>query len=449
MRMVKKPETDMLNGSLWDKILFFSLPLALTGILQQFFNAADIAVVGQFVGKNAMAAVGSNAPAIGLLVNLFIGVSLGTNVIMAQMSGSGNVDGLHRAVDTSISLAVISGIALTTIGEAAAAPFLRLMSVPDTVFDMALVYLRVYLLGMPVILLYNFEAAIFKSQGDSKTPLICLTIAGVANIFLNLFFVLVMHMTASGVALATVISNAISAVMLFFALTHGKTRVSMIPHIPLPDVVILKRILRVGLPAGMQSMMFSISNICVQSAVNSLGADVMAACAAAFNIEILAYYVMNSFGQACTTFTGQNYGAGKRERCRRILKVSLAQNMLATTLFSLTILAAGIPLLKLFNNDATVLEIGYLRMKFILLAEPINVLIEMFSGAMRGYGRSFEPAILSLFGICGLRIAWVWTIFRQIHTFTSLMTCYPLSWCVTAIFVFFAYRKMIKDMSSF
>ncbi|MDE6567511.1 MAG: MATE family efflux transporter, partial [Lachnospiraceae bacterium] len=306
----KTENMDMLQGSLTDKILKFALPLAATGILQQLFNAADVAVIGQYAGKNAMAAVGSNSPVIGLLVNAFVGIALGANVVISRFTGQKNSDGVRKAVHTSVVFAVLSGIFLTVLGELAAPYLLRLLSVPDDVFPLSLLYLRVYLLGLPVIFLYNFESAIFRSQGDTRTPLICLVISGVINVALNLFFVRVLKMTVDGVATATVVSNLISSAMLFYLLCHRKDHIRLQVGELRIDRQVLAAMVRIGLPAGLQGMVFSISNLCIQSAINRLGSDVMAASSAAFNIEIFAYYVINSFGQACTTFVGQNYGAG-------------------------------------------------------------------------------------------------------------------------------------------
>ncbi len=275
----------MLHGSIWDKLLMFALPLAATGMLQQLFNAADVAVVGRFVGPNAMAAVGSNSAIIGLLVNGFVGISLGANVVISRFTGQGNAEGIGKSVHTSVLFSLIGGVVITLLGELIAPALLGLMSVPDEVFPMALAYLRVYLLGMPVIFLYNFESAIFRSQGDTKTPLVCLVISGVLNVFLNLFFVCVVGMTADGVATATVLSNLVSSALLFVLLRRRKDLIRLEVSRLRIHTDVLGSIVRIGLPAGLQSMVFSLSNMCIQSAINSLGADVMAASSAAFNNE--------------------------------------------------------------------------------------------------------------------------------------------------------------------
>lgn len=423
---------DMLSGSIGDKLLLFALPLAATGMLQQLFNAADVAVVGRFVGKNAMAAVGSNSAIIGLLVNGFVGISLGANVVISTFTGQKNEGGISRSVHTSVLLSLIGGIMITLLGELVASPLLKIMSVPAEVFPMALAYLRIYLLGMPVIFLYNFESAIFRSQGDTRTPLICLVVSGVINVILNLFFVCIVRMSADGVATATVISNLVSSALLFLLLCRRKDCITVkLSKIRIHKDV-LKKMIRIGLPAGLQSMVFSLSNMCIQSAVNSLGPDVMAASSAAFNIEILAYYLVNSFGQACTTFVGQNYGARNISRCRKVTRISLAMDVGITAAGSFIILFFGGPLLGIFNSDPIITSIGIVRLRFILTGEALNAVMEIMSGAMRGYGYSLMPAVITFIGVCGVRIAWVYIVFRASAKFFTLMMVYPVSWIITS-----------------
>lgn len=438
---------NMLEGSISKNILLFALPLAITGILQQLFNAVDVAVVGRFVGANAMAAVGSNSPVVGLVVNLFVGLSMGSNVVLAQLAGMREFGSMRKAVDLSLLLALGCGLLAALVGELAATSVLTMMHVPPEVFPMAEAYLRTYLLGLPVILLYNFEAAILRSQGDSVTPLIALTASGIVNIFLNLFFVLVCGMTADGVALATVLANLISASILFWVLTHSDKPISIKRHKVEVDTQLLKRIISIGLPAGIQSAMFSVSNICVQSSINELGATIMAASAAAFNIEIFMYYIINAFGQACTTFTGHNNGAGNYERCRAIFRRCCVLSMVATILFVAGILLAGKPLLSLFNTEEMVIHYGLIRLFFILLPEPINVGMEIFSGALRGYGCSAPPALMSVVGICGFRILWVYTVFPRYKTFIALLWCYPLSWAITTLLLGITYVVYLKKLN--
>ena len=444
-----KNDMDMLHGSIGDKIMKFALPLAATGILQQLFNAADIAVVGRCVGKTAMAAVGSNTPVITLILSLFTGISIGANVVISTLIGQRRNDRVKNAVHTALLFAFVSGIVFAAVCEVFSRQILERMSIPDNVFNMSLLYFRVYIAGMPVILLYDFSSAIFRSRGNTRTPLICLMTSGVINVILNLFFVIVLKMTVNGVALATVLSNLISSVLLIIFLMREKSEI----HFSFSDLGIdwklLSMMISIGLPAGVQGMVFAISNITIQSSINKLGEDVMAASSAAFNIEIFAYYILNSFGQACTTFVGQNYGAGLPKRCVRATKIAFAQDMVITVIMSLLIFLAGKPLLHIFNPDSTVAAVGMIRLKYILLSEGINVVIEIISGCMRGYGRSFVPAIICTAGICGVRIIWVYTAFKSHKTFSMLLKAYPLSWIVTAAALVAAYtimrRKTMKN----
>jgi putative MATE family efflux protein len=445
-------DMDMLNGSMGDKILLFALPLAVTGILQQLFNAADIAVVGRFVGKNAMAAVGSNSPIIALIISLFTGISIGANVVIAKFIGQNRKDGVKRAVHTALLFAFLSGIVFAVICLLLSKSILSLMSIPENVFDMALLYFRVYIAGMPVILLYDFASAIFRSRGNTRTPLICLLVSGIINVVLNLFFVIVLKMTVNGVALATVIANLISSALLIWFLSHDESEVHFSFRSLGIDRYTLKEMIRIGLPAGVQGMVFALSNILIQSSINKLGEDVMAASSAAFNIEIFAYYIINAFGQACTTFVGQNYGAGKPDRCIKATRISFMLDMVFTLVLSGLILLLGKHLLGIFNDDPVVIETGMIRLRYILIAEGLNVIIEICSGCMRGYGRSMVPALLCMGGICGVRITWIYTAFRMKSTFPVLLTAYPISWGVTALALTAAYFYMknhsMKDFFS-
>ena len=427
-----KSRMDMINGSLGDKIIKYAIPLAVTGILQQLFNAADLAVVGQFSGKEAMAAVGSNAPVIGLLVNLFVGISLGSNVIIAKSIGQRDNENISKAVHTSVIVALLGGLFITVLGEFLAPEVIKLLDVPDDVYPLAVKYLQIYLAGMPVILLYNFESAIFRSCGNTQTPLVALVISGVLNVGLNLFFVRGLCMDVDGVATATVISNLISSAILFVALMKTELAIRIELRKLRINQDVLGQILRIGIPAGIQGMIFSFANIIVQSAVNSLGTTVMAASSAAFNLEIFAYYIMNSFGQACTTFVGQNYGAGKNDRCRKALKLCLIQSLISTVAVSGLILLFSHPLLGIFNTDPNVITTGRIRLEYIFFAYVFGFAQEGLSGYLRGFGVSFIPAACSVIGICGVRLTWIFIVFQQKPSFATIMQVYPLSLGITA-----------------
>ena len=366
---VKKHEIDMLHGSIWNKLPLFALPVAATAILEQLFHASDVAIVGNFTGDArtvAVAAVGANGPIIGLIVNLFIGIALGANVVIANAIGCRDDNAVKRAVHTAIVFAVCGGAAVALLGQLIASPLLSILNVPEDVFPYALLYLRIYLLGMPVILLYNFEAAIFRSIGDTKVPLAALAISGVLNVLLNLFFVIVLHMTVNGVAIATVAANAVSA---------------------------------------------------------------------AFNVEILAYDVLNSFSQACTTFVGQNYGAGQIKRCKKTMQLSFLEGAIATFVSVVVLLLSARSLLAIFNSDPEVIAIGYIRLATILPAYVFCLIYEILSGYLRGFGISLAPALLTMLGVCGIRIAWVKFVFPTSMTFQTVMWVYPISLGVTAVLI--------------
>lgn len=436
-----KTQFDMLNGPIWNKIPMFAFPVAATAILEQLFNASDVAIVGNFTGKYstaAVAAVGANSPIIGLIINLFLGIALGTNVIIAHAIGGGDNKTVTKAVHTSVVMAVLGGIIVTVLGEIISSPLLSLLNVPDDVFDFALLYLRIYFLGMPVILLYNFEAAIFRSVGETKTPLLALAFSGVLNVLLNLFFVAVLHMTVDGVAVATVISNAISSAILYRKLTATDKCIKVEFKKLGIDFDMLKRILRIGLPAGIQSAVFALSNIVVQSAINSLGTVVMAASSAAFNIEVITYDILNSFSQACTTFTGQNFGAGKIKRCKKTLLLCVSEGVVTLVTAIALVLFFGRHLLAIFNSDPEVISTGYIRLMTVVTAHFFSLLYDVMSGYLRGFGISFVPAVLTMIGVCGIRICWINFVFPLNRTFQTIMYVYPVSLSITAFMIFLA-----------
>ena len=436
-----KEKMDMLHGSIWNKIPRYALPVAATGILGQLFNASDLAIVGNFTGADstvAVAAVGANSPVIGLILNFFIGIALGANIVIAHAVGRGDEKTIRKAVNTSVLMALAGGIAIAVAGEFCIEALLRLLNIPEDVFPYALLYIKIYLLGMPAILLYNFEAAIFRSIGDTKTPLLVLAVSGLLNVALNLFFVIVLDMTVEGVAIATAVSNIVSAAILFVLLI--KTDRSI--HIDIRDIHFDKecftKIIKIGLPAGLQSAVFAIANIVIQAAINSLGTVVIAASSAAFNIEIFAYYVLNSFSQACTTFVGQNYGAGQIKRCRKILLLCILEDALASATVIILVLLSGRLLLSIFSSDPQVIEIGYTRLLIILSAYTFSMLYENMSGYLRGFGDSLIPAVLTVIGVCAVRITWIYTVFQAYRTFTSILIAYPVSLSATALLIFTA-----------
>lgn len=438
---LKKQKLDMLNGSIWNKLPVFALPIAATGILEQLFNASDIAIVGNFAQTDktaAVAAVGANSPIIGLILNLFIGIALGANVVIANAIGRDDKQTVQKAVHTSMVVSVIGGVLVAIIGELIAEPLLTALNVPNDVLELALLYLRIYFLGMPVILLYNFEAAIFRSIGETKMPLIALTLSGILNVLLNLFFVIVLKMSVNGVATATVLANVVSAGILYIKLVKSDKYIKVEFKKLRIDGKVFAKIMQIGLPAGIQSAVFAVANIVIQGAINSLGTVVIAASSAAFNIEIIAYNVMNSFSQACTTFVGQNFGANKIDRCKKTLFLCLIEDAIASGTAILIVLITGKFLLSIFNNNPEVIEIGYTRLVIIFIAYIFSMLYEVMSGYLRGFGFSLVPAILTTVGVCVLRIIWINTVFPANRTFVTIMTAYPVSLATTALLIFIA-----------
>ncbi len=431
-RTKRNYEIDMCNGPLLGKICIFALPLALSSILQLLFNAADIVVVGNFAGSSALAAVGSTGSLINLIVNIFIGLSVGTNVLVARHYGAGNASELSDTVHTSITVSIIAGIILVFIGYFSASPLLTLMGTPDDVIDQATLYMRIYFIGMPVNMLYNFGAAVLRAIGDTKRPLYYLFIAGVVNIVLNLVFVIIFHLDVAGVAIATVISQAISAVLVTLCLMRSDAAYQL--HLKKLKIHKDKlfQIAQIGLPAGMQGAIFSISNVLIQSSINSFGSLAMAGSTAAANIEGFVYVSMNSFYQASLSFTGQNLGAGKYERINRILGICLALVSIVGFALGFGAYLLGNVLLRIYSSDPTVISYGMERLLVVCSIYFLCGIMDVLVGSMRGLGYSFVPMIVSIVGVCGIRIVWIYTVFAAFPSLFVLYLSYPVSWAATA-----------------
>ena len=426
-----KTNVDMLNGPLGRKILWFAIPSALSSIFQQLFNLTDIAVVGQFAGDKALAAVGANTFVINLLINLFVGISVGANVVVANSIGERSYRSVTRSVHTSVMVSFFSGIFLSFVGVFFARPILSAISTPSDILDDAVLYLQIYFAGMPFAMVYNFIAAILRGKGDTKRPLYVLMVAGAVNVVLNLILVAGFGLGVSGVAIATVFANAISGVTLFYFLLHEvgpfKLEFWKLRITPL----FLSRIMRVGLPSGLRGVVFSFSNVCLQSAINSLGSLTVAASAAALNYEFVVYYWLSSFSQACITFVGQNYGAKNLERCRRTVRWTLLLGCSSTIVLSALCCIFAKPLLSVFTSNQEIIEIGSIRMYVVVGLLAINVFLDVFSGALSGMGKSLPPALTCMAGVCGIRILWVIFVFPRYKSFASLMVVYPISWILT------------------
>ena len=429
---------DMLHGSIADKLFFFAMPIGLMGLFEQLFNSADVFILGRFVGKSAMAAVGNNMPVIGILVMLLMGISLGANVTIAQYLGARRDDKVERTVQTAILMSFGLGALLAVIGELIVYPAFWVLEVPPDVYDMAEQYLRIFLLGLPFLSLYNFEAAIFRSCGDGKTPLYSLVAANIVNIVLDLLSVLVFDFGLAGVVWATVIAFAVNSLILLVLLCRTTDRIRLERHHMRFSREELHHIIRIGLPAGIQGMVFALSNVLIQSALNSLGTEAMAASAAAFIIEGNIYCFVNGFSQATTTFVGQNYGAGKIDRCKKTMLLSLGEDIIASAIAIVIVLLTGKYLLAIFNNDPQVIALGYDRLKIVFFAYIFSLLYEVMSGYLRGFGISLVPAALTALGVCGIRIAWIHFVFPQHPTLQTIMTSYPVSLSATALMIFIA-----------
>ena len=442
----RQHQIDMCNGPLWSKILLFSLPLMASSILQLLFNAADVVVVGQFVGKEALAAVGSNTSLINLMVNLFVGLSVGTNVVVARDLGAGRHDNVSRSIHTSVALSLISGVVMLVLGVVMARQLLVWMSSPTDVIDLAAVYLRIYFLGMPANLLYNFGAAILRAQGDTQRPLYYLTVAGIVNVILNLVLVIVFSLGVAGVALATITSQYISAALVLRCLMREEGALRLDLKKLCLEWSVVRRILQVGLPAGFQGVVFALSNVVIQSSLNSFDdAVIVAGSSAAANIEGFVYAGMNSFYQTAMTFTGQNYGAGQ---CRRVDRVMIwCEAFSVTTGLVLGNLAFffGQPLAGIYApGEPDVIVQALARMKFICCPYFLCGIMDVAVGMLRGVGYSVIPMIVSLVGACGLRLVWVATVFPFSRTPETLYLSYPVSWAITGvvqIIFFFVVRK--------
>lgn len=442
MKKIRKKQSgqmDMLNGSLLDKILLFALPLGASSILQALFNSADVAVVGRFAGSVAQAAVGCNASIINLLVNLFVGLSVGANAVIANYIGQKNESRIQDAVHTVILLAVYSGIALMVLGQVIARPLLLLQNTPQDVLGQAILYLRIYFIGMPFIMVYNFGSAVLRSKGDTRRPLYALMISGVINVILNLFLVITFRLGVAGVAIATVVSNVVSSGMVFYFLMTEELPFRLSLKKLAFEKHSLKRVIRIGLPAGIQGMVFPISNMCIQAGINSFGASAIAASTAALNFEYFSYYVINAFASAAVTFTSQNYGAGKKERCRRVFWLCMACGAaISGSLIAIFMMWRGV-LIRIYTIDEAVITLALARMVHVLTLEWIPTAYEVPASAMRGLGYSVMPAVITILGTCLFRVFWVTVVFARLGTFTVLMDVYPVSWIVTGAAMMAAY----------
>ena len=440
----------MLHGPLAGKILAVALPLAAMSILQQLFNAADVAVVGQFASSNALAAVGANTPIINMFLTLFTGLATGGNVAIATYIGRGIHEKVQDAVNTVFTLSLICAGIVVVVGQLAARPLLLLVNTPDTVLDQAVLYLRIYLFAMMFAVIYNYASAILRSKGDTRRPLYCLVASGILNVLLNLFFVIICKMDVAGVAIATLIANAVCAGATVILLLKEETpfRISFRRlHI---NKDIFRFTMRIGLPAGLQGMLFSVSNIVIQSGINSFGTECIAGNTAAMNFEFIAYFMINAFSQTITTFVSQNYGAGNYARCKKAFWMSYGMGSLGSFAIGSCFFFFGSFWLSLFTSSQEAIAFGMIRMTFIVFLEILTGTYEMPGAAMRGMGVSLLPSIITFLGSCVFRIIWVNTIFQASHELRTLLIVYPVSWILMGLVMFpiyfFIRRKKCKSL---
>ena len=449
VRKTKSFEIDMCNGPLLGKMLLFTLPLILSGILQLLFNAADVIVVGRFAGSEALAAVGSTSSLTNLLVNLFIGMSVGVNVLVARYYGGKQEDEVSETVHTAMVISVLGGILLAIIGIVLAKPLLTLMDTPEDVIEYSVLYMRIYFMGMPVMLLYNFGSAVLRAIGDTRRPLFYLTIAGVINVCLNLWFVISLHMGVAGVALATIISQFVSAALIVKCLMQSEGCFRMYLNKLHINWDKFGRIARIGLPAGIQGSLFSISNVLIQSSVNSFGSVAMAGNTAASNIEGFVYTAMNAVHQTAVSFTGQDLGGKKFDRISKILAECLILATVIGLVMGNGVVLLGENLLSLYSTDGEVIAYGMQRLQIICVMYCLCGIMDVLVGSIRGLGYAIMPMIVSLLGACAFRVVWIFTVFEWDRTLRTLYISYPVSWTLTAlvhlICFLIVYKKLLRE----
>ena len=443
-----KNKIDMLSGPLFKNIVAYTIPIILTGILQLLFNAADLVVVGRFCGSNSVGAVGTTTSMIHLIVNLFIGISMGAGVSTAYAIGAKDDELLSKTIHTAIPTAFISGVVLTVVGLISCNTLLDWMGTPKEFIELSAVYCRIYFLGMVANMVYNFGAAILRATGDSRSPLIFLTIAGVLNVVLNVIFVTAFHMDVAGVALATIISQFLSAILVVIALMRRTDACKFIFKKMKLDFNVIKKILKIGLPAGIQSTVFSFSNVIIQSSVNSFGNIAVAGNSAAANIEGFVYILMNSFYQTSLNFTGQNAGAGNYKRSLKVYKTCLLSVAVCGLIAGALVYAFARPLLSIYITDsAKAIEYGVTRLTFICLPYFLCGIMEVTTGAIRGMGVSVGPMLISLVGVCGVRLGWIFTVFQnpRWHSLESLFLSYIVSWIFTFLALLIMYISIYRE----
>ncbi len=440
-----KEQVNMLErAGMTRKLVLFALPIMASGIVQQSFNAIDVAVVGRFVGSSAVAAVGTNGPVISLIINLFIGIAVGSNVVIANYIGQRDDRGVRRAVQTSFLLSILCGVGLLMVGLLVAGPLLRLLSAPEDILGDATLYLSIFALGFPAMMVYNFASAILRSVGDTRRPFYWLCAGGALNVGLNLIFVVFLGMGVEGVAIATVASNYLSAIGVTIVLMRESGPLKLEPAKMKLHGNELRKILQIGVPAGLQGMVFALSNTFIQSGVNSFGKEAIAGSAAALNFELYCYFVISSFAQAATAFISQNFGAGRRENVRSVFRRCMALSVACCLLLNVLFCWFRVDFLHLFIGGDEAVAFGAIRMEYVLLFQFIACSYEIAGASMRALGYSMTPTVIVILGTCLLRVCWVSA--GPYAEFRDLLLVYPLSWVITGAAVLTAYLIIARKL---
>lgn len=445
--MQKSQKIDMTGGSLLRSLWFFSLPLIAANLLQMLFNAADTIVVGRFSGQQALAAVGATSSLCFMLIAFFNGLSIGTNVVVAKYLGAGNRERVVTSVHTSMALSVICGVITAVLGTVVSRPMLELMSTPSDIIDQSTLYMRIYFLGMFFGVIYNFGAAVLRAKGDTKRPLYFLLVSGILNAVLNVVFVVGFGLSVAGVAIATAISQAVSAALILISLKRENDDTRLDLRKMSLDREVLSEVFRIGGPAGIQSVMFSMSNVIIQTSINSFGSSIyVAGNSAASNVENFVYIVSNALSQACITFTSQNAGAGRYERIRGIMHLTMLLSISCTIALGMISWVFSSVILGFYTTDPQVIAAGQIRIEWVGRLLFINGIMDVFIASMRGMGFSFIPTVFMIAGICGIRLSWLFFVFPSFRTLTVVYMCFPISWIATSILEGILWKKCHGDI---
>lgn len=439
-------KASYLEGPIIKKMIMFALPLVATSIFLQMFSTLDMAIAGRFISTKALAAVGSTTIISSLFIEFFLGFSNAANIIISQFVGKGDRENTKDAVHTAVFASAIVGIIIAVFGIIFTRPILCLLSVPRDIFALSEAYLRTYFLSIPFLMVYNFCSAIFRSKGETRLPMICLVSGGILKVILNLVFVAIFDIGVIGMGLATVFANLLSAVLLIIFLLKRTDELKLSLKELKPKKRVIINLLKIGLPTSFLGSVFSISNLCTQTAINSLGSSAIAASTAAASIEIYVQFFGNAFAQAATTFTGQNYGAKNYHRLNRITLTALGLCNIVSIILSLIVFAFGGSLLKIFVSDAVVIALGLTRMKYTLLFKPVQAVMDIMSGCLQGYGYTLVPAIVSAFSVCGVRLLWIFTVFPHNRSLETLMMIYPITQGLAAISHTVCYLLLVRKI---